>query len=67
MPLLFVVVDSAAGPFGAADAVCVVVALIPLPPCILMSSVFGTVLRDGTSFCLPLWHGSLGCHTCRPW
>ena len=40
-----VVADSAADAFGAADAVCAVVALIPLPLVVLKSSVFGTVLQ----------------------
>ena len=35
----------AAGAFGAADAVCAVVALMPLPLLRLMSSVFGAVLQ----------------------
>ena len=37
-----VVVHSAAGAVGAADAFCAVVALMPLPSFVLTSSVFGT-------------------------
>ena len=37
--------SDAAGDVGAADAVCAVVTLMPLPLLTLMNSVFGTVLQ----------------------